>query len=63
MNFNLKHNNFIKNRLKNSIAVMALCLFTISVSAQQKFVKTKGSQFTIAGKPYYYIGTNYWYGG
>lgn len=35
-----------------------------SVTAQPTaFVKLKGHQFTIAGKAYYYIGTNYWYGG
>ncbi len=42
---------------------MCFLLFGFSVSAQQNFVKVKGLQFTIAGKPYYYIGTNYWYGG
>ena len=31
--------------------------------AQQGFVKVKGTGFTIDGKPYRYIGTNYWYGG
>jgi mannan endo-1,4-beta-mannosidase len=48
--------------LKNSIVIITFCLLAFSVSAQQFFVKTKGSKFTIAGKPYYYIGTNYWYG-
>ncbi len=47
---------------KNSIAALAFCLLAFSVSAQT-FVKTKGSQFMVNGKPYYYIGTNYWYGG
>jgi len=31
--------------------------------AQQGFVKVNGTHFTIDGKPYRYIGTNYWYGG
>ncbi|BAU53384.1 cellulase, glycosyl hydrolase family 5 [Mucilaginibacter gotjawali] len=31
--------------------------------AQQGFVKVEGTRFTIDGKPYRYIGTNYWYGG
>lgn len=33
--------------------------------AQQEsgFVRSNGTHFTINGKPYYYIGTNYWYGG
>jgi mannan endo-1,4-beta-mannosidase len=29
----------------------------------QSFVKRQGHQFVLNGKPYYYIGTNYWYGG
>ncbi|RYE16975.1 MAG: beta-mannosidase, partial [Sphingobacteriaceae bacterium] len=45
------------------MALLAFCLVGFSVSAQQNFVKTKGDHFTISGKPYYYIGTNYWYGG
>lgn len=49
--------------LKKSITVICFCLLVFSVSAQQNFVKTKGSQFTLADKPYYFIGTNYWYGG
>ncbi len=48
---------------KNSITVIAFCLIAFSATAQQNFVKTKGSQFVLNGKPYYYIGTNYWYGG
>lgn len=48
--------------VKNSIAALAFCLLAFSVSAQN-FVRTKGSQFVLNGKPYYYIGTNYWYGG
>ncbi|MEX8547862.1 MAG: cellulase family glycosylhydrolase [Mucilaginibacter sp.] len=47
---------------KNSIAALAFCLLSFSVSAQN-FVKTQGCQFMLNGKPYYYIGTNYWYGG
>jgi mannan endo-1,4-beta-mannosidase len=42
-------------------------LFTFVLLAKfafaQSFVKVKNHQFTIKGKPYYYIGTNYWYGG
>ncbi len=42
-----------------------LFLFSNLLHAQgnQNFVQTNKMQFTIAGKPYYYIGTNYWYGG
>lgn len=31
--------------------------------AQENFVKQSGTQLTINGKPYKYVGTNYWYGG
>jgi mannan endo-1,4-beta-mannosidase len=40
-----------------SLVVPFACL------AQQGFVKVNGTHFTINGKPYRYIGTNYWYGG
>lgn len=40
-----------------------LFLFTASTVAQNNFVTVKDHQFTISDKPYYYIGTNYWYGG
>lgn len=30
---------------------------------QNKFVKVKDHHFLINGKPYYYVGANYWYGG
>ena len=32
------------------------------VSAPSRFVTADGITFRLAGKPYYYIGTNYWYG-
>lgn len=35
----------------------------MAASAQQYFVEQYGSQFLINGKPYYFIGANYWYGG
>ena len=31
--------------------------------AQENFVKRNGIAFTINGKPYTYVGANYWYGG
>lgn len=32
------------------------------VTIKPSFVKVENGQFTVAGKPYYYVGTNYWYG-
>lgn len=63
----MKHDKkytFSNLKLLNRIAaIIGFCLISFPIFAQQNFVKTKGSQFTISGKPYYYIGTNYWYGG
>jgi len=47
---------------------IAICLFICSflagpTPAQSPFVTTRGSVFRLNGKPLYFIGTNYWYGG
>ena len=44
-----------------------ILVFTISCSHQQKqpqqgFVKVTDGQFMINDEPYYFVGTNYWYG-
>lgn len=44
------------------LSLLFICICT-KIQAQNKFVKVNGSHFIIEGKPYYYIGTNYWYGG
>lgn len=36
--------------------------FAFSTLAQKAFVTVKEYQFFLDGKPYYYVGTNYWYG-
>lgn len=44
--------------------MMSYLLTTGALDAQLlSFVKTAAGHFTIGGEPYYYIGTNYWYGG
>lgn len=50
------------NVKKFAFLVAVFCLFSLSVFAQNNFVKVKNQQFFIGDKPYYYIGTNYWYG-
>lgn len=42
--------------------LLQLALFTACSSSEQKFIKTEKGQFIRNGKPYYYIGANYWYG-
>lgn len=38
-------------------------LFYGPAKAQQGFVKREGHRFVLNGNPYYFTGTNYWYGG
>ena len=42
--------------------LFAVILLTVSATAQS-FVTASGGQLRDRGKPYYYVGTNYWYGG
>jgi mannan endo-1,4-beta-mannosidase len=50
--------------VSKKINLLIITIFTsFSCFAQQGFVKVSGTHFTIDGKPYQYIGTNYWYGG
>lgn len=44
-------------------ALLLAFAFSAQLAAQSSsFVSTKGHQFYLNGKPYYFIGTNYWYG-
>ncbi|MFD2284967.1 hypothetical protein ACFSOV_02520 [Pedobacter petrophilus] len=47
---------------KINLLVLSLAL-ALMANAQQAFVKQTAQKFTIAKKPYYFIGANYWYGG
>lgn len=47
----------MRKLLSASLLVLYTCLF-----AQEGFVKVSDGKFSIDGKPYYYIGTNFWYG-
>lgn len=49
--------------LNNIFFFLLILLAFRSSYAQEGFVKVKKHQFIINEKPYYYIGTNYWYGG
>jgi len=45
-------------------AVLPCCLMLLSyfLHGQEGFVQRSGQQFLLNGKPYYFMGTNYWYG-
>ncbi len=50
--------------MKTAFKFLLVALFAAtSCFAQPGFVKVNGTHFTIDGKPYKYIGANYWYGG
>lgn len=42
---------------------LSILLCTASATARQGFITRSGHHFSLHNKPYYYIGTNYWYGG
>ncbi|MGV3540732.1 MAG: glycoside hydrolase 5 family protein [Rufibacter sp.] len=50
---------------RTSLLLLLLVIFLVQAQAQKAsdFVTTDGQKFFLNGKPYYYIGTNYWYGG
>ena len=39
-----------------------MALATCNISAKSNFVQVKDGHFVRNGKPYYYVGTNFWYG-
>ena len=48
----------MKRVLMSIVMAMAAC----GLSAQTDFVKVKDGHFVRHGEPYYYVGTNFWYG-
>lgn len=43
------------------ILILIFCMISMSLSAQD-FITVKNGHFLRDGKPYYYVGTNLWYG-
>ncbi|MDH4468875.1 MAG: cellulase family glycosylhydrolase [Bacteriovoracaceae bacterium] len=45
---------------------MSYCFITLALlcnlGCREDFVKVKGTKFELSGKPYYFLGTNFWYG-
>ncbi|MCK4546163.1 MAG: cellulase family glycosylhydrolase [Candidatus Eisenbacteria sp.] len=46
------------------LCALVLCITPCGASRAENtgFVQTDGVQLTLGGEPYYYVGTNYWYG-
>src|SRR5574344_538870 len=51
----------IKTMRKTLFAIISV-LMAIPSFSQNQFVKVKDGHFLKDGKPYYYVGTNFWYG-
>lgn len=49
----------MKNILASLILVLAACT---TMAAKTPFVQVENGHFVRNGKPYYYVGTNFWYG-
>lgn len=47
---------------KMILLAMMMALTVCGLSAKQKYVQVKDGHFVRDGKPYYYVGTNFWYG-
>ena len=45
------------------ILLFLFSTFILSSFSAQNFIEVNNNHFTKNGKPYYFIGTNYWYGG
>ena len=50
------------NIKKIIFSVFLFALFSFNGFSKTDFVKVKDHRFFIGEKPYYFIGTNYWYG-
>ena len=48
--------------MKHLLATLPLLLLFAAVFAQSPFIRVEGTHFVKNGKPYYYLGTNFWYG-
>jgi mannan endo-1,4-beta-mannosidase len=52
----------MKNTIFTLIVLLAIYSCKPGIKPENKFIKVENGQFIKEGKPYYYIGTNYWYG-
>ena len=48
--------------MKKIFVFLMMALATCNISAKSNFVQVKDGHFVRDGKPYYYVGTNFWYG-
>lgn len=67
-NFAVSKINLIDMRKQNVILLLVAAMFMFACTTtsekqkNQDFVRVENGQFIRNGKPYYYVGTNFWYG-
>ena len=44
------------------IISLLMTIITLPLVGQTQFISVKDGRFMKDGKPYYYVGTNFWYG-
>ncbi|HVF46534.1 MAG TPA: cellulase family glycosylhydrolase [Pyrinomonadaceae bacterium] len=49
--------------LRTIVLILVSATLVASSLAQGPFVAARGHQFILDGRPHYFVGTNYWYGG
>src|SRR5512140_3221031 len=53
----------MRSRTHVWVALLSLLLPATAVRAQaQDFVRVRGGEFVAGGRPYHFVGVNYWYG-
>ncbi len=48
--------------IAKSLVLLLIITGLFSCKLKQDFVQVKGTNFTIKNRPYYFVGTNFWYG-
>lgn len=48
--------------MRHFLIFLFMAMFASTLSAKSSFVQVRDGHFVRDGKPYYYVGTNFWYG-
>ncbi len=52
----------MKKEFLHVATVVGMMMLFYSCNTPRSFVKVAGTHFTVDNKPYYFVGTNFWYG-